>query len=192
MNTIAGHIVDVVARQIKKGILYIDGGKIVNFEASEAVPDQYIIPGFVDAHIHIESSMMLPSGSRKVFAGGKRPVPWNLRYSSTSLLTVCSIHLPDGSTLSVEVPYNKPGQPCAPCRWIERREARATDGRLGGKRRTIEGRRVDARWTPVEGRVDNGCRVMVRTSGASCPQRVDLLCNTARCIEHICAMPAGA
>lgn len=61
MNTIAGHIVDVVARQIKKGILYIDGGKIVNFEASEAVPDQYIIPGFVDAHIHIESSMMLPS-----------------------------------------------------------------------------------------------------------------------------------
>ena len=52
MNTIAGHIVDVVARQIKKGILYIDGGKIVNFEASEAVPDQYIIPGFVDLHTH--------------------------------------------------------------------------------------------------------------------------------------------
>jgi adenine deaminase len=61
MNTIAGHIVDVVARQIKKGILYIDGGKIVNFETSETVPDHYIIPGFVDAHIHIESSMMLPS-----------------------------------------------------------------------------------------------------------------------------------
>lgn len=35
--------------------------KIVNFEASDAVPDQYIIPYFVDAHIHIESSMMLPS-----------------------------------------------------------------------------------------------------------------------------------
>ena len=63
MKTIAGHVVDVVARQIRKGTLYIDGGKIVNFEASDAVPDQYIIPGFVDAHIHIESSMMLPSES---------------------------------------------------------------------------------------------------------------------------------
>ncbi len=145
MNTIAGHVVDVVARRIKKGILYIDGGKIVNFEASDAVPDQYIIPGFIDAHIHIESSMMLPSGNRKVFAGGRRPVPWNLRYSSTSWLTVCSIHPPDRSTLSAEVPYNKPGQPCTPCRWIERREARATDGRLGGKRGTNQGRATDDR-----------------------------------------------
>lgn len=61
MISIAGHIVDVVGRLIKTGILHIEAGKIRGFEASDDVPDQYIIPGFVDAHIHIESSMMLPS-----------------------------------------------------------------------------------------------------------------------------------
>lgn len=61
MITVAGHLVDIVHREIKSGILHIDGGKIIRFEASESVPNQYIIPGFVDAHIHIESSMMLPS-----------------------------------------------------------------------------------------------------------------------------------
>lgn len=61
MIKIAGNIVDVVACSIKKGILHIENSKIVNIEYTESVPDQYIIPGFVDAHIHIESSMMLPT-----------------------------------------------------------------------------------------------------------------------------------
>lgn len=61
MQNIGGHLVDVVNHSIKSGFIIIDGGKIIAFEASEKVPDQYIIPGFVDAHIHIESSMMLPA-----------------------------------------------------------------------------------------------------------------------------------
>jgi adenine deaminase len=61
MIKIAGNIVDVVGRNIKKGILYVENGKVINIENVETVPDQFIIPGFVDAHIHIESSMMLPT-----------------------------------------------------------------------------------------------------------------------------------
>ncbi len=61
METITGSIVDVVAKTITKGILYFENGKIVAIDPSEEVENQYIIPGFVDAHIHIESSMMLPA-----------------------------------------------------------------------------------------------------------------------------------
>lgn len=61
MQKIGGHIVDVVNHTIKSGFILIDSGKITGFEASDKVPEQYIIPGFVDAHIHIESSMMLPA-----------------------------------------------------------------------------------------------------------------------------------
>ena len=61
MKKISGNIVDVVARTITKGILHIEDGKIVRIEAAEEVNDQFIIPGFVDGHIHIESSMMLPA-----------------------------------------------------------------------------------------------------------------------------------
>ena len=61
MNIISGQIVDVISRTIKKGIIHIEGGKISQIQPSEDVSDQFIIPGFVDAHIHIESSMMVPS-----------------------------------------------------------------------------------------------------------------------------------
>ena len=58
---ISGNIVDVVLKTITKGIITIDSGKIINIFPAEDVDDQYIIPGLVDAHIHIESSMMLPA-----------------------------------------------------------------------------------------------------------------------------------
>lgn len=61
MKTISGKIVDVVARTVKKGVVCIENGKIIEIKAAENVDDQYILPGFVDAHIHIESSMMLPA-----------------------------------------------------------------------------------------------------------------------------------
>jgi len=61
LKTISGKIVDVVARTVKKGVVCIKNGKIVEIRAAENVDDQYILPGFVDAHIHIESSMMLPA-----------------------------------------------------------------------------------------------------------------------------------
>jgi len=61
LKTISGNIVDVVNKTIIKGILQIEKGKIVAIQPTNDVENQYIIPGFVDAHIHIESSMMLPS-----------------------------------------------------------------------------------------------------------------------------------
>lgn len=61
MKTLSGHIIDVVSRKIIDGIITIENGKIISILASEKVDDQFILPGLVDAHIHIESSMMLPS-----------------------------------------------------------------------------------------------------------------------------------
>ena len=61
MKTISGNIVDVVHKTITKGILKIENGIIKSIEPAEIVDDQFIVPGLVDAHIHIESSMMLPA-----------------------------------------------------------------------------------------------------------------------------------
>ena len=58
---VSGNIVDVVLKTIAKGILTIENGRIKEIVYSDDVDDQYIIPGLVDAHIHIESSMMLPA-----------------------------------------------------------------------------------------------------------------------------------
>ena len=61
LQAISGNIVDVVKRTITQGIVTIENGRIKSIEPSDSVEDQFIIPGLVDAHIHIESSMMLPA-----------------------------------------------------------------------------------------------------------------------------------
>lgn len=61
MSEISGYVVDVISRKISKGIVRFENGIISEIVPAANVENQYIIPGFVDAHIHIESSMMLPS-----------------------------------------------------------------------------------------------------------------------------------
>ena len=60
-KTISGNIVDVVLKTITKGIVTFENGIITTIQPSDDVDNQYIIPGLIDAHIHIESSMMLPA-----------------------------------------------------------------------------------------------------------------------------------
>lgn len=61
VNFISGKIVDVLQGRIYGGSLQISNGKISDIIASDDVPEQYILPGFVDAHVHIESSMLTPT-----------------------------------------------------------------------------------------------------------------------------------
>ena len=61
MNKVSGQIVDVRNRKIFKGEITIVDKRITNIQKVENVPDQYILPGFIDSHIHIESSMLVPS-----------------------------------------------------------------------------------------------------------------------------------
>ncbi|MEM5566878.1 adenine deaminase [Psychroserpens sp. AS72] len=61
MNILKGQIVDIKNKRIFKGIITISEGKIKSIEAKEHDVNHYILPGFVDAHIHIESSMLVPT-----------------------------------------------------------------------------------------------------------------------------------
>lgn len=58
---IAGKIIDVVSRRIFRGIVMVSKGRIAEIREDDNVPDRYILPGLIDAHIHIESSMLIPS-----------------------------------------------------------------------------------------------------------------------------------
>jgi len=63
MNTfqISGKIIDVVNEKIYPGTITVEDGKIKEIAESLNVTDQYILPGLIDSHIHIESSMLIPS-----------------------------------------------------------------------------------------------------------------------------------
>ncbi|MAD96537.1 MAG: adenine deaminase [Flavobacteriaceae bacterium] len=64
--TIQGNIVDIQNRKIYSGELLIENGKILSIKPIEGAFNHYILPGFVDAHIHIESSMLVPSEFAKI------------------------------------------------------------------------------------------------------------------------------
>lgn len=59
--TIGGQIVDLVNSRIFSGVVVVDDGKITKIEEQPVGNTQYIMPGFIDAHVHIESSMLVPS-----------------------------------------------------------------------------------------------------------------------------------
>ncbi len=61
MKTILGQFVDINNKQIFAAEVTIKNGKIASVIKKEHNVKNYILPGFVDAHIHIESSMLVPS-----------------------------------------------------------------------------------------------------------------------------------
>jgi len=61
MAFLEGNIVDVVNRRIFKGVVEWQNGAITKIEEKPVEASEYILPGLVDAHVHIESSMLIPS-----------------------------------------------------------------------------------------------------------------------------------
>ena len=60
MEIFSGNIVDPVSKRIYKGQIKVGDGVIKEINQKDDVNDVYILPGLVDSHIHIESSMLTP------------------------------------------------------------------------------------------------------------------------------------
>ena len=58
---IQGNIVDVVAKSIFPGTVVVRDGKIAAIRKEQVGSKEFILPGLIDAHIHVESSMLIPS-----------------------------------------------------------------------------------------------------------------------------------
>ncbi|WP_299124985.1 adenine deaminase [uncultured Tenacibaculum sp.] len=63
---VQGNIVDILNKRIYKGEVEVENGKIKAIREANHTVENYILPGFVDAHIHIESSMLVPSEFAKI------------------------------------------------------------------------------------------------------------------------------
>ena len=63
---IQGQIVDIENRRIFSGEVTVADGKIISIIEKNHNVKNYILPGFIDAHIHIESSMLVPSEFAKI------------------------------------------------------------------------------------------------------------------------------
>src|ERR1700712_2692154 len=66
--TIHGNIVDIFNKEIFYGTVTVEGEKITAMHRlhGEKENEAFILPGFVDSHVHIESSMLVPSEFAKL------------------------------------------------------------------------------------------------------------------------------
>lgn len=69
MQTRSGNIVDIFNQQIFYGTVTFTDKRIVSVETVDATPREgasFIMPGFIDAHVHVESSLLVPSEFAKM------------------------------------------------------------------------------------------------------------------------------
>ena len=74
---VRGNIINILERTIQYGTITIESGIIQKIDiesTTEKSGSPYILSGFVDAHVHIESSMLTPRTICS-FSGGS----WNSR-----------------------------------------------------------------------------------------------------------------
>jgi adenine deaminase len=62
MQSILFHnLIDVHQKRIYPAVITIEGSRIVSIEETTQPCSNFILPGLIDAHVHIESSMLIPS-----------------------------------------------------------------------------------------------------------------------------------
>jgi adenine deaminase len=55
------NVVDIPARRIRPAEVAVIDGHIASINETTGAAEGYLLPGFVDAHVHVESSMLIPS-----------------------------------------------------------------------------------------------------------------------------------
>lgn len=58
---IDGQLIDIHQKRVYSAQITVDQGRIQDIRAVNYAPQRFIMPGLIDAHIHIESSLLVPS-----------------------------------------------------------------------------------------------------------------------------------
>jgi adenine deaminase len=66
---VKGMLVDVHERNIYPALIHIENGLISSVERTTEKADIFILPGLIDSHIHIESSMITPGAFARIAVG---------------------------------------------------------------------------------------------------------------------------
>ena len=58
---VTGNVVDILGRRMYAAEVVVEDGRIAAINETAPRAGNYLLPGFIDAHVHVESSMLVPS-----------------------------------------------------------------------------------------------------------------------------------
>ncbi|WP_100612695.1 adenine deaminase [Confluentibacter lentus] len=114
-----GNIVDIPNKRIFKGEITFENGQIVSVDEKEHNLNHYILPGFVDAHIHIESSMLVPSEFAKLAVTHGTVATVSDPHEIANVLGVEGVHFMVENGKQVPFKFNFGAPSCVPATTFE-------------------------------------------------------------------------
>lgn len=60
-STLYHNFIDILNQKVFPACIVVEDGRIISISETSEPCTHYILPGFIDAHVHIESSMLIPS-----------------------------------------------------------------------------------------------------------------------------------
>ena len=116
---IQGNIVDIKNKRIFKGEITVKNGKIATIREVQHSVENYIIPGFVDAHIHIESSMLVPSEFAKIAVTHGTVATVSDPHEIANVVGVKGVHFMIENGKKVPLKFNFGAPSCVPATSFE-------------------------------------------------------------------------
>ena len=114
-----GNIVDVINKRIFKGEVTFKDGKILSIEEKPNNETVYILPGFIDAHIHIESSMLVPSEFAKIAVTHGTVATVSDPHEIANVLGIAGVHFMIENGKQVPFKFNFGAPSCVPATHFE-------------------------------------------------------------------------
>ncbi|HEY1684115.1 MAG TPA: adenine deaminase [Tepidisphaeraceae bacterium] len=118
-DRISANIVDVLNRRIFPGTIYWKDKTIERIEPDDAKYDTYVMPGFVDAHVHIESSMLVPSEFSRLASGHGTVATVSDPHEIANVMGIEGIKYMIGDALRSAVKIHFGAPPCVPATQFE-------------------------------------------------------------------------
>jgi len=116
---VQGNIVDILNRRIFKGEVVVENDKITAINEVEHNSKNFILPGFVDAHIHIESSMLVPSEFAKIAVTHGTVANVSDPHEIANVLGVDGVHFMIENGKKVPLKFNFGAPSCVPATSFE-------------------------------------------------------------------------
>lgn len=116
---IKGNIVNIENRKIFSGEVVVQNGRISSIRHIDGKFDTYILPGFVDAHIHIESSMLVPSEFAKIALTHGTVATVSDPHEIANVLGVKGVEFMIENGLKVPLKFNFGAPSCVPATSFE-------------------------------------------------------------------------